>query len=133
MTFIDMLYRTRCPTWETYDDRQASTKETLQVPGVLTSCFSYYRNSLVGLNAASFRWRRMYNGQSNVPTLGLRGNVDGCMPEVDWELTNPTSFREGLTLEVIPGECWPFPAVGESVVGLGAADCLGQAALCPIG
>ena len=109
MKFIDMLYRTWCPTWDNYDDRLASTKETLQVPGVLKSCLSYYRNSLFGLNATSFRWRRMYNGEINVPTLGIRGNVDGCMPEVAWELTSPKSFREGLTLEVIPGDVGHFP------------------------
>ena len=101
--FIDMLYRTWCPTWENYDDRLASTKETLKAPGVLKATLSYYRNSLFGLNAASFKFRRLFNGTITVPTLGIRGEVDGCMPEVAWELTSPKSFRNGLTLEVMPG------------------------------
>ena len=101
--FIDMLYRTWCPTWKNYDDRLASTKETLKAPGVLKSCLSYYRNSLFGLNSASFKFRRLFNGTITVPTLGIRGEVDGCMPEVVWELTSPKSFRNGLTLEVMPG------------------------------
>ncbi len=101
--FIDMLYRTWCPTWENYDDRLASTKETLKAPGVLKSCLSYYRNSLFGLNSASFKFRRLFNGIITVPTLGIRGEVDGCMPEAAWEQMSPKSFRNGLTLEVMPG------------------------------
>ncbi len=101
--FIDMLYRTWCPTWDQYDERLASVKETLKAPGVLKSTLSYYRNSLFGLNAASFKFRRLFNGTITVPTLGIRGEVDGCMPEVAWELASPKSFRNGLTLEVMPG------------------------------
>jgi pimeloyl-ACP methyl ester carboxylesterase len=101
--FIDMLYRTWCPTWENYDDRLVSTKETLKAPGVLKSCLSYYRNSLFGLNSASFKFRRLFNGTITVPTLGIRGEVDGCIPEVAWEQVSPKSFRNGLTLEVMPG------------------------------
>jgi pimeloyl-ACP methyl ester carboxylesterase len=37
LKFIDLLYRTWCPTWDNYDDRLASTKETLKAPGVLKS------------------------------------------------------------------------------------------------
>ena len=109
LKFIDLLYRTWCPTWDNYDDRLASTKETLKAPGVLKSCLSYYRNSVFGLNSASFKFRRLYNGRINVPTLGIRGDVDGCMPEVVWELTSPKSFRNGLTLEVMPGSVGHFP------------------------
>ena len=109
LKFIDLLYRTWCPTWDNYDDRLASTKETLKAPGVLKSCLSYYRNSILGLNSASFKFRRLYNGCINVPTLGIRGDVDGCMPEVAWELTSPKSFRNGLTLEVMPGSVGHFP------------------------
>jgi pimeloyl-ACP methyl ester carboxylesterase len=101
--FIDMLYRTWCPTWKNYDDRLASTKETLKAPGVLKSCLSYYRNSLFGLNSASFKFRRLFNGTITVPTLCIRGEVDGCMPEAAWEQVSPKSFRNGLTLEVMPG------------------------------
>ena len=103
LKFIEMLYRTWCPTWHEYDERVASAKETLKAPGVLKSTLSYYRNSLFGLNSASFKFRRLFNGVINVPTLGIRGEVDGCMPEVAWELTSPKSFRKGLTLEVMPG------------------------------
>jgi pimeloyl-ACP methyl ester carboxylesterase len=101
--FIDMLYRTWCPTWDQYDERLASVKETLKAPGVLKSTLSYYRNSLFGLNSASFKFRRLFNGTIAVPTLGIRGEVDGCMPEVAWELTSPKSFPNGLTLEMMPG------------------------------
>ena len=101
--FIEMLYRTWCPTWDHYDERVASAIETLKAPGVLKSTLSYYRNSLFGLNSASFKFRRLFNSTITVPTLGIRGEVDGCMPEVAWELTSPKSFRNGLTLEVIPG------------------------------
>jgi pimeloyl-ACP methyl ester carboxylesterase len=103
LKFIDLLYRTWCPTWDHYDDRLASVKETLKAPGVLKSCLSYYRNSIFGLNPASFKFRRLFNGEINVPTLGIRGDVDGCIPEVAWELVSPKSFRNGLTLEVILG------------------------------
>ena len=101
--FFDLLYRTWCPTWKDYDDRLVSVKETFKQPGVLKSALSYYRNCIFGLNSASFRWRRLYNGRIEVPTLGIRDDVDGCMPEVAWELTSPKSFRNGLTLEVMPG------------------------------
>jgi pimeloyl-ACP methyl ester carboxylesterase len=101
--FIELLYRNWCPTWEHYDERVASTKATLSAPGVLTSTLSYYRNSVFGLNAASFRFRRLFNGRITVPTLAIRGEVDGCIPEVAWEQMSPQSFRNGLTLEVMPG------------------------------
>jgi pimeloyl-ACP methyl ester carboxylesterase len=81
----------------------ASVKETFAAPGVLKSSLSYYRNSIFGLNPASFKFRRLFNGRIEVPTLGVRGEVDGCMPEVAWELISPKSFRNGLTLEVMPG------------------------------
>ena len=103
LKFIDMLYRTWCPTWDQYDERVASAKVTLKVPGVLKSTLSYYRNSIFGLNPASFEFRRLFNGRITVPTLGIRGEVDGCIPEVAWELVSPKSFRNGLTLEVMPG------------------------------
>jgi pimeloyl-ACP methyl ester carboxylesterase len=102
LKFIDMLYRTWCPTWNQYDERLVSVKETLKVPGVLKSSLSYYRNSLFGLNRASFEFRRLFNGRILVPTLGIRGAVDGCMPEVAWEQLSPKSFRNGLSLEVVP-------------------------------
>ncbi len=101
--FIEMLYRTWCPTWDQYDERVASAKETLKAPGVLKSALSYYRNSLFGLNSASFKFRRLFNQTITVPTLGIRGEVDGCMPEIAWELVSPKSFRNGITLEVMPG------------------------------
>ena len=103
LKFFDLLYRTWSPTWENYDDRLVSVKETFKQPGVLKSALSYYRNCIFGLNPASFRWRRLYNGRIEVPTLGIRGEVDWCLPEVSWELTSPKSFRKGLTLEVMPG------------------------------
>ena len=101
--FFDLLYRTWSPTWKNYDDRLVSVKETFNQPGVLKSALSYYRNCIFGLNPTSFRWRRLYNGRIEVPTLGIRGEVDWCLPEVSWELTSPKSFRNGLTLEVMPG------------------------------
>jgi pimeloyl-ACP methyl ester carboxylesterase len=101
--FFDLLYRTWCPTWENYEDRLASTKETFNAPGVLKWTLSYYRNSIFGLNAASFRFRRIFNGIIKVPTLGIRGDVDGCIPEVAWNVISPKSFPNGLTLEVMPG------------------------------
>ena len=76
---------------------------------MLTSTLSYYRNCIYGLNGASFKFRRLFNGSIDVPTLGIRGNVDGCIPEVAWELTSPKSFRAGLTLEVMPGDIGHFP------------------------
>ena len=101
--FFDLLYRTWCPTWENYEDRLASTKEAFNAPGVLGWTLSYYRNCIFGLNAASFRFRRIYNGSVKVPTLGIRGDVDGCIPEVAWNVMRPKSFPNGLTLEVMPG------------------------------
>ena len=101
--FLDMLYRTWCPTWKDCDDRLVSVKETFKAPGVLKATLSYYRNSLFGLNSDSFKFRRLFNGRINVPTLGIRGEVDGCIPEVAWEQVSPKSFRNGLTLEVMPG------------------------------
>jgi pimeloyl-ACP methyl ester carboxylesterase len=101
--FFDLLYRTWCPTWENYEDRLASTKETFNAHGVLKWTLSYNRNSIFGLNAASFRFRRIFNGIIKVPTLGIRGDVDGCIPEVAWNVISPKSFPNGLTLEVMPG------------------------------
>jgi pimeloyl-ACP methyl ester carboxylesterase len=103
LKFIEMLYRTWCPTWHDFDERVASSKETLKATGVLKSTLSYYRNSLFGLNSASFKFRRLFNSRIKVPTLGIRGEVDGCMPEAAWEQMSPKSFRKGLTLEVMPG------------------------------
>jgi pimeloyl-ACP methyl ester carboxylesterase len=101
--FFDLLYRTWCPTWENYEDRLESTKETIKAPGVLKATLSYYRNSIFGLNRASFKFRRMFNGTIAVPTLGIRGDVDGCIPEVAWNVMRPKSFPNGLTLEMMPG------------------------------
>ncbi len=101
--FFDLLYRTWCPTWENYDDRLASTKETFKAPGVLKATLSYYRNCIFGLNKASFKFRRLFNGRITVPTLGIRGEVDGCIPEVAWAVMSPKSFPNGLTLELMPG------------------------------
>ena len=100
---VEWMYRSWSPTWHQYDERVASVKETLKAPGVLKSCFSYYRNCIYGLNRASFKFRRLFNGRITVPTLGIRGEVDGCIPEVAWELISPKSFRNSLTLEVMPG------------------------------
>jgi pimeloyl-ACP methyl ester carboxylesterase len=100
---IDWMYRNWSPNWHQYDERVVSVKETLKAPGVLKSCFSYYRNCIYGLNRASFKFRRLFNSRITVPTLGIRGEVDGCIPEVAWELISPKSFRNGLTLEVMPG------------------------------
>ena len=101
--FFDLLYRTWCPTWENYDDRLESTKKAFSAPGVLGWTLSYYRNCIFGLNPASFKFRRIYNGTVKVPTLAIRGDVDGCIPEVAWNVMRPKSFPNGLTLEVMPG------------------------------
>jgi pimeloyl-ACP methyl ester carboxylesterase len=101
--FLEMLYRTWCPTWHNYDERVASTKETFRKPGVLKATLSYYRNSLFGLNRSSFRFRRWFNSSIAVPTLSIRGEADKCMPEIAWELMSAKSFRNGLTLEVMLG------------------------------
>lgn len=104
MKFIDMLYRTWCPTWnrDQYVDRLVSVKETLMAPGVLTATLGYYRNSIYGLNRASFKFRKLFSGRIEVPTLAIRGEVDWCIPEVAWEQVSPKSFRNGLTMEVMP-------------------------------
>lgn len=104
MKFIDMLYRTWCPTWnrDQYVDRLISVKETLMAPGVLTATLGYYRNSIYGLNRASFKFRKWFSGRIEVPTLAIRGEVDWCIPEVAWEQVSPKSFRNGLTMEVMP-------------------------------
>jgi pimeloyl-ACP methyl ester carboxylesterase len=101
--FFDLLYRTWCPTWKNYEDRLASTKEAFKAPGVLKWTLSYYRNCIFGLNPASFKFRRLFNGTITVPTLGIRGDVDGCIPEVAWNVMRPKSFPSGLTLELMPG------------------------------
>lgn len=101
--FFDLLYRTWCPTWKNYEERLASTKATFKAPGVLKSTLSYYRNCIFGLNPPSFTFRRWFNGTINVPTLGIRGDVDGCIPEVAWNVIRPKSFPKGLTLEMMPG------------------------------
>jgi pimeloyl-ACP methyl ester carboxylesterase len=101
--FIDMLYRTWCPTWKDREERVISAKATVSAPGVLKACLGYYRNCIFGLNPASFKFRKLYSGRIKVPTLGIRGDVDGCIPEVAWEQTSPKSFPNGLTLEMMPG------------------------------
>ena len=101
--FFDLLYRTWCPTWENYEDRLESTKESFKAPGVLKWTLSYYRNCIFGLNPASFKFRRLFNGTVTVPTLGIRGDVDGCIPEVAWNVMRPKSFPNGLILEMMPG------------------------------
>jgi pimeloyl-ACP methyl ester carboxylesterase len=100
---FDLLYRTWCPTWENYEERLESTKKTFNAPGVLGWTLSYYRNCIFGLNPASFKFRSLFNGTVKVPTLGIRGDVDGCIPEVAWNVMRPKSFPNGLTLEMMPG------------------------------
>ena len=130
LKFIDMLYRTWCPTWNQYDERVASAKETLKAPGVLKACLSYYRNSLFGLNAASFRFRRLFNGRITVPTLAIRGEVDGCIPEVAWELLSPKVLPQRSHAGSHAGYR-PLSPAGRSTMDLGATDRMGQAAFCP--
>jgi pimeloyl-ACP methyl ester carboxylesterase len=105
MKFLDMLYRTWCPTWDKaqYEDRLVSVKETLSAPGVLTATLGYYRNSIYGLNRSSRRFRKWFSGKIDVPTLAIRGEVDWCIPEAAWELHSAKSFRKELTMEVMPG------------------------------
>jgi pimeloyl-ACP methyl ester carboxylesterase len=103
--FFDLLYRLWCPTWdnkESSEERLASTKASFSAPGVLGWTLSYNRNCIFGLNAASFRFRRIFNGVIKVPTLGIRGEVDGCLPEVTWNMVRPKSFPNGLTMERMP-------------------------------
>jgi len=96
-TFVAAGYRIVCPAMPGF------------APGVLKSCLSYYRNSNYGLNGASFKFRRLFNGRIDVPTLGIRGKVDSCIAEVAWELTSPKFFRAELTLEIMPGDIGHFP------------------------
>lgn len=105
MKFIDMLYRTWCPTWDRdqYEDRLVSVKETLKAPGVLKAAFGYYRSSIYGWSRSAIKFRKWFSGQIEVPTLAIRGEVDWCIPEAAWELVSPKSFRSGLTMEVMPG------------------------------
>jgi pimeloyl-ACP methyl ester carboxylesterase len=99
--FIDMLYRTWCPPWKDYDDRLASVKKTLGAPGALRGALGYYRNSIFGLNAASFRFRSMFRSNLEVPTLALPGEHDQCIPDIAWEQISVRRFRATLSLQMV--------------------------------
>lgn len=99
--FIDMLYRTWCPPWGDYDYRLASVKKTLGAPGALRGALGYYRSSLFGLNAASFRFRSMFRSNIEVPTLALRGEHDQCIPDIAWEQISVKRFRDVLCLQMV--------------------------------
>jgi len=104
MKFIDMLYRTWNPTWDRdqYEYRLASVKETLMAPGVIKAAFGYYRTCIYGWSRSAIKFRKWFNGKIEVPTLAIRGEVDWCIPEKAWEMHSPKSFRNGLTVEVMP-------------------------------
>jgi pimeloyl-ACP methyl ester carboxylesterase len=99
--FIDMLYRTWCPPWKDYDDRVTSVKKTLAEPGALRGALGYYRNSIFGLNAESFKFRSMFRSDIEVPTLALRGEYDQCIPDIAWEQISVRRFRDGLSLQMV--------------------------------
>lgn len=99
--FIDMLYRTWCPPWKDYDDRLTSAKKTLGEPGALRGALGYYRNSIFGLNAESFRFRSMFRSNIEVPTLALRGEHDQCIPDIAWEQISVRRFRDVLSLQMV--------------------------------
>lgn len=101
--FIGMLYRSWCPAWKDSHERIASATRTLSQPSALRGALGYYRNSLVGLSRASFRFRSMFNDEIHVPTLALRGVDDRCVPEVAWEQMSVKSFRAGLFVKSLEG------------------------------
>jgi pimeloyl-ACP methyl ester carboxylesterase len=77
--------------------RPAKERFSLPVRGAL----GYYRNSLFGLNSASFQFRSMFRANIDVPTLALRGEHDQCIPDVAWEQISVRRFRKEISLNVV--------------------------------
>lgn len=74
--YLDSLWHYWSPGWN-FDEAIGSVRKTLGEPGVLDAVTAYYRNLLVSKNR---KWPVDF---SQVPTLILGGEKDGCMiPEL---------------------------------------------------
>lgn len=80
--YLDQLWAFWSPGWN-FSSEIASVRETLAQPGVLAGATAYYRNLVAWKNRYELRWLVDF---SQVPTLILGGDKDGCMVASLFEL-----------------------------------------------
>lgn len=92
---VERLIRLWSPTWEMPAEQLRSIKQTLAQSGVKSAALAYYR-ALFGVSRRERRARALLNARIKVPTLQLRGELDGCIHSALWSLTRSERFSGGL-------------------------------------
>ena len=102
--FIERLWKDWSPGWVYPEKSIQSVKVALSQPGVLGAALGYYRCAFQFWNARGLRSMRLLRRPISVPTLGLIGELDGCIgPEFYGICMQEDIFTNGLSVKTIAG------------------------------
>ena len=101
--FLDLLWRTWSPGWSWPDSSLQSVKDAFSRPGVIEAALAYYRQNLNRFTKPNKRVRQRFASGIHVPTLGIVGEIDGCIDcKLFCESMRDEDFPAGVSVHVIP-------------------------------
>jgi pimeloyl-ACP methyl ester carboxylesterase len=101
--FIERLWRDWSPGWDWDPSDMNALKETFRQPNVLWFALAYYRATLNPFLADSRELRRLTYEPTDVATLTITGELDGCMDTRMYDYIDESLFPRGLRVERIGG------------------------------
>lgn len=102
--YLERLWRRWSPGWDIPSEDLAAMKRAFAQPGVLVAALSYYRQAFDQKHRRFADTTAIYATKIAVPTLGLVGELDGCISASVFERAMPPAmFTGGLAVERIEG------------------------------
>ena len=107
--YLETLWRRWSPGWTIPEASIAAVRERFQDPAIVTAAMSYYRQGADTRSDAGRASRDLANGAIAVPTLGIHGEIDGCIDSTLFRRAMiGEDFPDGVSVETMTG-CGHFP------------------------
>jgi len=103
-SFLEWIWRKWSPGWTWEEAAMADLKQTFSDDRVLAAALGYYRDTFDLKDDRSKRNLTLSETPNHVPTLGLAGQLDGCIDaDVFAGALQDRDFPGGLKVEVVLG------------------------------
>lgn len=100
--YLERLWQIWSPQWSIPAELINAMKRTFRKPGVAKAALEYYRQALEVVSPAGQETAALFSSPIQVPTLGLCGAADECIPaEVFRSSMQASDFPGGLRVEEV--------------------------------
>jgi pimeloyl-ACP methyl ester carboxylesterase len=101
-SYLEQLWRTWSPRWSIPIELVDAMRSAFRKPGVAKAALEYYRQAFDVVSPAGQQTATLFSSPIRVPTLGLCGDADQCIPaEVFRCAMQASDFLGGLQVEEV--------------------------------